>query len=401
MLVNSLANGRCRTIDWLKYPQNIFPMTTLPMASKRPARLVQTPWYEHDMEPVSPTEEELAYIAQDIAEQRAKHHDSPESVNRSTTETCNTTESMVNNEHVYKRRRINVGTSGIGTRISMSSEFTLFRRRMMSTAAKPRRANSMDAPASAPSGTDPKPSQAKVMSVSPKSPARKTRFPSPKASPPSPKAPNVSKRPKPKSPQVSTSPKKPKRASPKRTVSPPSPKTQIKNSSDDEIPILLKAKEWSASMKKAGLSTSRSDKKAKPGPKAGGSRQISPKESGNGPPRAPLFSYETYKSPTNSPFQYKMPTIVYAQCVSRANKAIKKLQGPVIAFDMEWPVLAFMSPKKRKKRTEETALVQLYDGHMVVLIQLSHIYPRVLPVKLVQLLQSPVHYKVGVGIHGA
>jgi hypothetical protein len=90
-------------------------------------------------------------------------------------------------------------------------------------------------------------------------------------------------------------------------------------------------------------------------------------------PNLPMFSHKTYTPPPNSTGTYVPPSIVYTSCPDEADDLITLLKGDVIGFDMEWPFgYRFDHKEKRTKMKEgKTALVQICDDKIVLLLHLS------------------------------
>lgn len=78
----------------------------------------------------------------------------------------------------------------------------------------------------------------------------------------------------------------------------------------------------------------------------------------------PFFTYTSLKP---------KPTLVYTCCPDEADDLLMLLKGDVVGFDMEWPV-AYRAQKGvagARKLEDKTALVQVCDDKMVLLLHLS------------------------------
>lgn len=73
----------------------------------------------------------------------------------------------------------------------------------------------------------------------------------------------------------------------------------------------------------------------------------------------PQYSYKDY-----SP----VPAVVYTPDEEEANDLVQCLKGPVMGFDLEWVVLF---RKGRSAMTHRTALVQICDARMILLVHVS------------------------------
>ena len=82
------------------------------------------------------------------------------------------------------------------------------------------------------------------------------------------------------------------------------------------------------------------------------------KAKSQGKPNLPLYSYKQYR-PT--------PAVVYTQHEEEANDLVQGMKGP-LGFDLEW-VVTFRRRKTPMER--RTALVQLCDARMILLVQVS------------------------------
>lgn len=86
----------------------------------------------------------------------------------------------------------------------------------------------------------------------------------------------------------------------------------------------------------------------------------------------PLYSYKQYRP---------VPAVVYTQHEEEANDLVQSLKGP-IGFDLEW-VVTFRRGRAPAER--RTALVQLCDANMILLVQVSamnsalyiHLFPTI------------------------
>lgn len=74
--------------------------------------------------------------------------------------------------------------------------------------------------------------------------------------------------------------------------------------------------------------------------------------------KLPLYSYKQYP-PT--------PAVVYTRHEEEANDLVECLKGP-LGFDLEWPVVFRRGRAPSERRT---ALVQICDARMIVLVQVS------------------------------
>ncbi len=73
----------------------------------------------------------------------------------------------------------------------------------------------------------------------------------------------------------------------------------------------------------------------------------------------PQYSYKDY-----SP----VPAVVYTPDEEEANDLVQCLKGPVMGFDLEWVVLF---RKGRSAMSHRTALVQICDARMILLVHVS------------------------------
>ena len=93
------------------------------------------------------------------------------------------------------------------------------------------------------------------------------------------------------------------------------------------------------------------------------------KAKGQSKSNLPLYSYKQYR-PT--------PAVVYTQHEEEANDLVQGMKGP-LGFDLEW-VVTFRQGKAPMER--RTALVQLCDARMILLVQVSAMkstfYPNIL-----------------------
>ncbi|KAK7683603.1 hypothetical protein QCA50_013441 [Cerrena zonata] len=99
----------------------------------------------------------------------------------------------------------------------------------------------------------------------------------------------------------------------------------------------------------------------------------------------PLFAYRDY---------VPMPTVVYTENEDEANDLVHSLKGPV-GFDMEWRVLLRRGQSPSDRRT---ALIQLSDSRMILLIQISSM--KKFPQKVKEIIESPDIVKMGANIRG-
>ncbi|KAI0633974.1 ribonuclease H-like domain-containing protein [Trametes polyzona] len=102
------------------------------------------------------------------------------------------------------------------------------------------------------------------------------------------------------------------------------------------------------------------------------------------PVHLPLYSYKDY-SPS--------PAVVYTQDEEEANDLVQCLKGPVLGFDLEWVVLF---RRNRSMMSHRTALVQLCDARMIVLVQVSSM--KKFPQKVKELIENKDIAKVGANI---
>ncbi|THH19391.1 hypothetical protein EW146_g1738 [Bondarzewia mesenterica] len=88
------------------------------------------------------------------------------------------------------------------------------------------------------------------------------------------------------------------------------------------------------------------------------------------------------------------PTLMYIRSEAEANELVLALNGPV-GFDMEW----CCSPRRHGTSVHRpTALVQICDSSIILLIQLSAM--KKVPQKVKELIESPSIPKMGVNIRG-
>ncbi|KAI0672541.1 ribonuclease H-like domain-containing protein [Trametes maxima] len=97
----------------------------------------------------------------------------------------------------------------------------------------------------------------------------------------------------------------------------------------------------------------------------------------------PLYSYEDYKP---------SPAVVYTPDEGEADELVQCLRGPVIGFDLEW---VFHS-RRGGAVNRRTALVQLSDAHMILLIQVNAM--RKFPQKVKELIEDKAITKLGANI---
>ena len=78
----------------------------------------------------------------------------------------------------------------------------------------------------------------------------------------------------------------------------------------------------------------------------------------------PFFTYKSLRP---------KPTLVYTCCPDETDDLLMLLQGDVVGFDMEWPVSyrAQKGVSGARKLTDKTALVQVCDDKLVLLLHLS------------------------------
>ncbi|CED83038.1 Predicted 3'-5' exonuclease [Phaffia rhodozyma] len=90
----------------------------------------------------------------------------------------------------------------------------------------------------------------------------------------------------------------------------------------------------------------------------------------------------------------RAPSIIYSVSPGEVDDLVGcfKLEVP-LSFDMEWPV------SYRKGCERKTALLQIGDGHIIVLCQISAMYYKI-PPRLLSILSDPNRIKVGVNIRG-
>ncbi|KAH9915205.1 ribonuclease H-like domain-containing protein [Fomitopsis serialis] len=102
----------------------------------------------------------------------------------------------------------------------------------------------------------------------------------------------------------------------------------------------------------------------------------------NAAPILPLYSYKDY---------YPAPAVVYVRHEDEADELIQALSGP-LGFDMEWVV-----NWRNKAYTERrTAVVQLCDKRMILVIQLSQM--KRIPQKVKEVIESRDIVKMGANI---
>ena len=77
-----------------------------------------------------------------------------------------------------------------------------------------------------------------------------------------------------------------------------------------------------------------------------------------GPARLPQYSFKQYRP---------SPAVVYTRDVTEANEMVQLLKGP-LGFDLEWSVNLRRGKRPMERRT---ALVQLSDSRMILLVQVS------------------------------
>ncbi|EJF59660.1 ribonuclease H-like protein [Dichomitus squalens LYAD-421 SS1] len=96
-----------------------------------------------------------------------------------------------------------------------------------------------------------------------------------------------------------------------------------------------------------------------------------------------LYSYKQYRP---------APAVVYTQHEEEANDLVQTLKGP-LGFDLEW-VVNFRRGKKPSER--RTALVQLSDARMILLIQVSSM--KKFPQKVKEVIENKDIIKLGANI---
>ncbi|KAI0800052.1 ribonuclease H-like domain-containing protein [Fomes fomentarius] len=97
----------------------------------------------------------------------------------------------------------------------------------------------------------------------------------------------------------------------------------------------------------------------------------------------PLYSYKQYRP---------VPAVVYTQHEEEANDLVQSLKGP-IGFDLEWVVIFRRGRAPAERRT---ALVQLCDANMILLIQVSAMNK--FPQKVKELIENKDVMKLGANI---
>ncbi|KAJ8472632.1 hypothetical protein ONZ51_g8396 [Trametes cubensis] len=98
----------------------------------------------------------------------------------------------------------------------------------------------------------------------------------------------------------------------------------------------------------------------------------------------PPYSYKDY-TPT--------PAVVYTPDEEEANDLVQCLRGPVLGFDLEWVVLF---RRGKTPTNHRTALVQLCDSRMILLVQVSAM--KKFPEKVKEIIESKDIVKVGANI---
>ncbi|OSD00619.1 ribonuclease H-like protein [Trametes coccinea BRFM310] len=98
----------------------------------------------------------------------------------------------------------------------------------------------------------------------------------------------------------------------------------------------------------------------------------------------PTYSYEDY---------VPSPGVVYTHDEGEANDLVQCLKGSVLGFDLEW-VVTFR--KGYPMRSHRTALVQLCDARMIVLIQVSAM--KKFPEKVKAIIENKDVFKLGANI---
>ncbi|KAI0357923.1 ribonuclease H-like protein [Trametes cingulata] len=101
-------------------------------------------------------------------------------------------------------------------------------------------------------------------------------------------------------------------------------------------------------------------------------------------PSLPLYSYKDYDP---------SPAVVYTPHEEEANDLVQCLKGPVLGFDFEWVV------KFRRGKTpmsHRTALVQLSDARMILLVQVSAM--KKFPQKVKEIIENKDIIKLGANI---
>ncbi|KAM5539759.1 hypothetical protein V8D89_006572 [Ganoderma adspersum] len=107
------------------------------------------------------------------------------------------------------------------------------------------------------------------------------------------------------------------------------------------------------------------------------------KAKGQSKSNLPLYSYKQYR-PT--------PAVVYTQHEEEANDLVQGMKGP-LGFDLEW-VVTFRRGKAPMER--RTALVQLCDAQMILLVQVSAM--KKFPQKLKEVIENKDVMKLGANI---
>ncbi|TFY80352.1 hypothetical protein EWM64_g3659 [Hericium alpestre] len=100
-------------------------------------------------------------------------------------------------------------------------------------------------------------------------------------------------------------------------------------------------------------------------------------------PTMPLYTYRD---------TIPKPTVMYIQTEEEADEVVQALNGPV-GFDLEWRVFIRRGARMTERRT---ALVQLCDSTMILLLQVSSMQR--FPQKLKELIESPHVAKMGANI---
>ncbi|KAK4685652.1 hypothetical protein P7C73_g4502, partial [Tremellales sp. Uapishka_1] len=122
----------------------------------------------------------------------------------------------------------------------------------------------------------------------------------------------------------------------------------------------------------------------------------------------PLFSHATHPTP---------PKVIYTNCAAEVDDLLACLHGPVLGFDMEWPVFGWQTsvdPTTGQKKSApvggtwngqkwvfgqaKTALIQICDERLVILIHLTGMEE--IPKSVVELLANKEIYKTGVQVRG-
>ncbi|EIW53709.1 ribonuclease H-like protein [Trametes versicolor FP-101664 SS1] len=98
----------------------------------------------------------------------------------------------------------------------------------------------------------------------------------------------------------------------------------------------------------------------------------------------PQYSYKDY-----SP----VPAVVYTPDEEEANDLVQCLKGPVMGFDLEWVVLF---RKGRSAMSHRTALVQICDARMILLVHVSAM--KKFPQKVKELIENKDIAKLGANI---